>query len=946
MQDAEFKAWLEKSGYAANTVNTQMAQSRRLDQAYGDLDDHFDRDKFASLLETLTYTADDKRNARPNPSKIPINGDVYSNLASYRASLSFYQRFRDDIAAKPAGGATSADQLFMAGMERLKDTFLERMPDFGGFELEYGDFFETEQQYKMAARGEVIQLSLMGETAEERGRAVYKRLSQATRQGLPLSWRTQGEVQQSAPELQREFYETVSRLARLEEDDLPGLEDAARSFEALRAKGLSGLKRGEVLGITISIFGTLNPHAACWFKVRTFDRLGKLLLGKSLFRSARFELTDFLEFQSLMRRIEAVLEGWGWRPAALDDVQGFIWVAMADNWGSEHLAEVTREAVEQAMDECEDIGVDAFLQKYQFGRPRDYWTRREAAGMLFPAKAMVGAAYGFMPGGKPQSAKEFYHGFGEQEAIATLEGLGFEIVNGKAVSMDQSGETAAAKPTNLILYGPPGTGKTYATAAEAVRLCTGTVPASREALMGEYQALFRKGRIGFVTFHQSYSYEEFVEGLRPDTSGPGDEGSTSGAGFSLRPHAGIFKQIANLAGENRGRALANDKPVIDRSQKVFKMSLGRAGIDDHIFEAAIEGRYVSLGWGGDVDWSDARFDEWEAIRDRWKEDHPEATGFDPNITQTYTLRVNMEVGSLVVISDGNNRFRAIGEVTGPYQFRPGPDGAHNHRRPVRWLWSSDESLPRERIYGKGFSQVSAYQLNSRYLDWDALEQVVLSGGEAVETTGVPEPYVLIIDEINRANISKVFGELITLLEADKRIDGENELRVKLPYSGETFGIPANLHVIGTMNTADRSIALLDTALRRRFTFRELMPDSSVLPADVEGVPVRQMLDTLNRRIEYLFDREHQIGHAYFMGCASRADVDACMRHNVIPLLAEYFYEDWSKVAAVLGDGDGQRFLQKQELKAPDGLDPDGDAPSRWRWSVRAEFAPDAYSAFG
>ena len=463
--------------------------------------------------------------------------------------------------------------------------------------------------------------------------------------------------------------------------------------------------------------------------------------------------------------------------------------------------------------------------------------------------------------------------------------------------------------------------------------------------MAEYQALFRKGRIGFVTFHQSYSYEEFVEGLRPDTGALGDDGVAVGAGFSLRPHDGVFKQIANLAAENRGRAVASDRPVINRTHKVFKMSLGRAGIDDHIFEAAIEGNYVSLGWGGDVDWADKRFDEWEAIRDRWQEDHPDATSYDPNITQTYTLRVNMEVGSLVVISDGNNRFRAIGKVTGPYQFRPGPDGEHNHRRPVRWFWNSDQSLPRERIYEKGFSQVSAYQLNSRYLDWDALEQVVLSGGEAVETTGVPEPYVLIIDEINRANISKVFGELITLLEGDKRIDGDNELRVKLPYSGETFGIPSNLHVIGTMNTADRSIALLDTALRRRFAFRELMPDALVLPGNVGGVPLRDVLESLNERIEYLFDREHQIGHAYFIGCKSRDDVDTCMRNRVIPLLAEYFYEDWSKVAAVLGDSVGLRFLEKKELTAPEGLDSDGDAPSRWRWTVRAQFTPDAYSGF-
>ncbi|WP_404478588.1 AAA family ATPase [Novosphingobium sp. BL-52-GroH] len=488
-------------------------------------------------------------------------------------------------------------------------------------------------------------------------------------------------------------------------------------------------------------------------------------------------------------------------------------------------------------------------------------------------------------------------------------------------------------PTNLILYGPPGTGKTYTTAQEAVRLCGEVVPDNRDELMALYRSLQHKGRIGFVTFHQNFAYEDFVEGLRPVNDGSESETPT---GFSLEPQDGIFKQMAEVAVSNRGRAVTTP-PAIDRSQKVFKMSLGRsrASEDDAIYQDAIREGYVTLGWGGEIDWSDPRYDTWEGIKERWRQDHPDASGNDPNMSQMYTFRIAMEIGSLIVVSDGNRKFRAIGVVTGPYQFASGHNGEYNHRRAVRWLWHG-ESLPRERIYAKELSQVSAYRMNTRDLNWEGLEQTVASGGDAVATSGEPEPHVLIIDEINRANISKVFGELITLLEPDKRLGMPNALTVRLPYSKTEFGVPANLHIIGTMNTADRSIALLDTALRRRFTFREMAPDPSLLKT-VEGIPLPALLTAINDRIEYLVDREHRIGHAFFIPCRSRADVDAVMRDKVIPLLQEYFFEDWSRIAAVVGPG----FIAKGNLKPPPGMKDQSDRPT---WSVRRIFPADAYAS--
>ena len=175
-----------------------------------------------------------------------------------------------------------------------------------------------------------------------------------------------------------------------------------------------------------------------------------------------------------------------------------------------------------------------------------------------------------------------------------------------------------------------------------------------------------------------------------------------------------------------------------------------------------------------------------------------------------------------------------------------------------------------------------------------------------------QPYVLVIDEINRGNIARIFGELITLIEDSKRIGKPDEARVTLPGSKTDFGVPPNLHVVGTMNTADRSIALLDTALRRRFVFEEMMPDASHprVATDVDGVDCQKLLDAMNRRIAVLLDREHQIGHTYFLGVDTLAALARTFQTRIMPLLQEYFYDDWEKIRAVLN---GNKFVLKSEL---------------------------------
>jgi 5-methylcytosine-specific restriction protein B len=509
----------------------------------------------------------------------------------------------------------------------------------------------------------------------------------------------------------------------------------------------------------------------------------------------------------------------------------------------------------------------------------------------------------------------------------------------------QPPEDKQQKTTNLILYGPPGTGKTYRTALEAVRLCYGesvaeglSSPDQRKELMEEYRQLVEDKRIAFVTFHQSLSYEEFVEGLRPETAGTRQDDQTPtepAAGLRLSVHDGIFKEICGRAENDldipgdveAAGSLAADRRII---------RLGLTGSDWAAkFDRAIAENAIEWPHGGATDWSAKKYDKWENIKARRQQDDPTLLGNHVSIYGTHTF-TRSPLGDYVMLTVGVGKIVAFGRLAGDYRFIPATDTtAARHIRPVEWIWQDKKGVDKTGIYIKDFTSLhTIYPLFENQLNRAALASLVLPRDKPLPVQSA-RPYVLIIDEINRANISKVFGELITLLEPDKRLKQDNEIRVTLPYSRESFGVPANLHIIGTMNTADRSIALLDTALRRRFTFEELMPDPKQLKENVDGINLRKLLQTINERIEYLFDREHQIGHGYFTGYKTRDEIEDVMRHKVIPLLAEYFYEDWSKVAAVLGDlkPGNPRFLKRDPLQVPYGIDPTLDMDVRVRWSV-------------
>lgn len=445
---------------------------------------------------------------------------------------------------------------------------------------------------------------------------------------------------------------------------------------------------------------------------------------------------------------------------------------------------------------------------------------------------------------------------------------------------------------NLILFGPPGTGKTYSVVDEALQIIDPAKyekliyrPESRQEANEAFRTLVEQNRISFCTFHQSFGYEEFVEGWR-----------SANGGFELAD--GVFKTICNAAISSTEVPVQQYK-FDETAIEFYKMSVGSIhDIEEQdIYRYCLDNNVIALGWGGEVDYTTST--SLEEVKLAYKKKYPdEKSSFGPRAIQRF--KDLMKEGDIVFISEGNHKVRAIAKIIGPYKYQPNTPIRYSHFREVQWL-VKDANIPVQQIlHDKAFSQQAIYQFYKKDLLIDNIRDLLSVKNERI----IPSNYVLIIDEINRGNISKIFGELITLIEPDKRLGGANEIKVMLPYSQESFGVPQNLYIIGTMNTADRSIALLDTALRRRFSFKELMPRYDILPKTVESIQIRELLRVMNDRIEYLFDRDHMLGHAYFIGKETASEIVDVIRKKVIPLLQEYFYEDWEKIALVLG-GSGQ-----------------------------------------
>lgn len=451
---------------------------------------------------------------------------------------------------------------------------------------------------------------------------------------------------------------------------------------------------------------------------------------------------------------------------------------------------------------------------------------------------------------------------------------------------------------NLVLYGPPGTGKTYATKkiieAFENRNSNQTVP---------FEQVEREGRVKFVTFHQSYSYEEFIEGIRPRFNT--DEASESGGSLQYGIENGILKDMATAAftqtlkSELKSDLLSNTK----ESSRIWKVSLGKRS-DDQTYERCKQNNWIAVGWLSNHNLAGKNYED---IYNILKSERGPGAQEPGNDASTLDSIVNeMNEGDIVLIYDSPTTIRDVGVIRSGYKYFS--NESFPHIREVAWLKEFEQ--PYDIYDANGRTRLTLktiYELTR--LNMSDIQQMIQAdhatdAAAAVQQADEPKPYYLIIDEINRGNISKIFGELITLIEKDKR----QTLSVTLPYSQKPFTLPRNLYLIGTMNTADRSITALDTALRRRFAFVEIEPDYSVftdpnlnLSAMVNDVvDLEKLLRTLNERILNHLDRDHRIGQAYFMDVLSISDLYHTWYYKVLPLISEYFYNDAAAVKKIVG----------------------------------------------
>lgn len=453
-------------------------------------------------------------------------------------------------------------------------------------------------------------------------------------------------------------------------------------------------------------------------------------------------------------------------------------------------------------------------------------------------------------------------------------------------------EMKGIKPElNTILYGPPGTGKTYNTVIYAVAICENkniedVQSEEYEKVLHRYNELKKEGRIAFTTFHQSFGYEEFIEGISPIIFEDNSDDCSGNIEYKIK--SGIFKSFCE---ETEKITIKNDKFSINKDATIWKVTVGSKVQND-----CFVNNYIRIGFG---------------INDKGAKE--------------FVNQINE--GDIIITTDGNRKnIRGIAIATSDEAYKLENTESDSTTRDVMWLVRDINDDVTILNGNKWLQRKTVSRLPNMNIK-DLMEFAIKKNVELKETHIEKNngSYVFIIDEINRGNISKIFGELITLIEDTKRKGMTEEMSTILPYSGSLFSVPSNVYILGTMNTADRSIALMDTALRRRFQFVEMIPDTKVLRdigADkVDDLDVAAMLEKINERITFLYDREHTIGHAFFTKLKDDPTIEtlaSIFKKSIIPLLQEYFYEDYQKIQLVLGDNHkvdvSTKFIKDEEVK--------------------------------
>ncbi|MBW4361091.1 McrB family protein [Flavobacterium taihuense] len=417
------------------------------------------------------------------------------------------------------------------------------------------------------------------------------------------------------------------------------------------------------------------------------------------------------------------------------------------------------------------------------------------------------------------------------------------------------------QPLNQILYGPPGTGKTYNTVLEAAKIVTNNVAISYDEALVEFNKNLGN-QIEFITFHQNYSYEDFIQGIRPDID--------NGKELTFEKKDGVFKRIAD-------RALF--EYYIETQKVKAKAKPNEIFVDAN--EAYLD-FFASLKVGQQFSTKTKKTIHIIKLRDNKNIVFKYESGSKPVlVSSNRLLKLYSKISNIKEIVNINDDVRAaIG----------GCDATIYYTVLNEFINFYEEN--KKRIQNEEDYQDIDYLDVTEDRKKEILSQITLDDLRSVDKNKVKN-YVIIIDEINRANISRVFGELITLIEDDKRSHGKIPMRVTLP-SGDTFIVPSNLYIIGTMNTADKSIALLDIALRRRFDFIPMYPLYEGL---AEKLNDADKLQNINEAILSRKNHDFTIGHAYFMG--EGYSLESTINKKVVPLLLEYFMNDEKEVTAIL-----------------------------------------------